>query len=289
MNLIVHGGASNIPDELHEDYQQGCKNAYDEGMKILQQGGSALEAIVAAIGVMEDDPTFNAAFGACLNTAGGVNLSAGLMTGQDLRSGAIVDVNLVKNPIRLAKEVLLQSNHCLFSGNGAHEFAKQHEVAMVPESYHITPHQQALLREIQQGNTTLVEAMWHEKNHDTVGAIALDKNGNLAAGNSTGGILNQAPGRIGDAPLIGSGFYADNQLGAFVCTGWGESIMRSAMGMRALLMLKNKSAQDAANHAIDFLKKSVNGHGGILVMKPDGDVGFAYNTRDMARYIPVTL
>ena len=281
--MAVHGGAWNIPDELWPAHQEGCKAAYQAGYSILEKGGSAVDAIVAAMCVLEDDPVFDAGYGSFLNEAGQVELDAGLMEGKDLRSGAVLGVSKIKNPIRLARLVMDQTDHCIFTHDGAHSLANRHGMEMVDPAIHIHERERDILERIKSGDSSILETAW-ASSHDTVGAIAMDSEGNLAAGNSTGGVLNKMVGRIGDAPLIGQGFYADNERGAFVCTGWGEALMRSATGMYALDALSRNSPGDAARAAIDHLARRVNGYGGVLLMTPRGDCAVAHNTQRMAWY-----
>lgn len=279
--FAVHGGAWNIPDELWPAHQEGCRRAHALGLGILEAGGSALEAVVAAIRVLEDDPTYDAGFGSFLNRAGQVELDAGLMEGRTLRSGAVLGVSRVRNPIDLAHYVLHHTDHCVFTAEGAHALAPAAGLAYVDPASHVHPREAETHRRIRAGEQSILDSAWHQPG-DTVGAIALDRHGDLACGNSTGGTLQKAVGRVGDAPLIGIGFYADNHLGAAVCTGWGESIMRSAMALQALTRLDALGAQGAAQWAIDHLERRVGGYGGILIMAPDGTVGMAHNTPRMA-------
>ena len=280
--LAVHGGAWNIPDELWSDHGRGCAEAHRSGTRVLEKGGSALDAVTTAIRIMEDDPTFDAGYGSFLNERGEVELDAGLMEGRELRSGAVLGVSKVKNPVVLARYLLEHSPHCVFAGEGAHRQAVLAGFDTVDPNVHIHERERAAFARIQAGDSDQLEKAWTHSPTDTVGAIALDMGGNLVAGNSTGGTLNKALGRIGDAPLMGLGFYADNELGAFMCTGWGESIMRSAMGMFALNALAEHGPQGAAEIALEHLERRVNGYGGILLMSPDGECGVAYNTRRMA-------
>ncbi len=280
--LAVHGGAWNIPDSLWPDHKDGCQKAYEMGMAILARGGSADEAVAAAIRTMEDNPVFDAGCGSFLNEAGEVELDAGIMEGKTLRSGAVLGVSKIKNPIDLARHIMQESEHCIFMGEGAHREAIRAGFEILDPAVHIHEREREAYRRIKAGDTDLLDTAWTAKPHDTVGAIALDQNGNLAAGNSTGGILNKKVGRVGDAPLIGQGYYADNHLGAFVCTGWGESIMRSAMGFQALHSIPNLGPQEAARVAVAHLKSRVNGFGGILVMSPNGVCGVHHNTERMA-------
>ena len=283
ISLAVHGGAWNIPDHLWPAHQAGCKAAHEAGFRILEQGGSAVDAIVAAICILEDDPVFDAGYGSFLNEAGEVELDAGLMEGKNLASGAVLGVSRVKNPIRLARLVMDQTEHCLFTSHGAHELAQKNGMPMVDPAIHVHERERELLARIKSGDTSILETAWTAPG-DTVGAIARDRNGNLAAGNSTGGVINKMVGRVGDAPLIGQGFYADNERGAFVCTGWGEALMRSATGMYAMGFMSRTGAEDAARGAIDHLARRVGGFGGILLMTPEGEYAAAHNTQRMAWY-----
>jgi len=285
-SLAVHGGAWNIPDALWDAHATGCEAAHQAGMAILESGGSALEAVCTAIRVMEDDPIFDAGTGSFLDSEGRIGLDAGLMEGRELRGGAVLGVNRVRYPIDLARVVLEETEHCLITRDGAHALAARKGMCMVSEDFHVINRERALYDRIRGGDRTPLDEAWREKGHDTVGALALDRDGNLAAGNSTGGTLYRMPGRIGDAALIGVGFYADNLLGAVVCTGWGESIMRASMAMRGLSGIATAGAQAAADDAVAHLESRVDGRGGILTMAPDGRVGVAFNTERMAYRLP---
>ena len=232
--LAVHGGAWNIPDNLWQAHQDGCARAWAAGHDVLTGGGSATEAVCAALRILEDDPTFDAGYGSFLNEDGEVELDAGLMEGAHLNSGAVLGVSRVRYPIDLAHHVLQHSEHCLFIGEGAHRYAQRAGFEMVDAQQHVHPREREVWTRVKNGDTGPLETAWNPTGHDTVGAVALDAAGNLAAGNSTGGTLFKQAGRVGDAALISSGFYADNQMGAVVCTGWGEPIMRSAMAMHGL-------------------------------------------------------
>lgn len=281
-SLAVHGGAWNIPDELWPAHQDGCRRAHAAGSAVLRAGGDAASAVVAAIRVMEDDPVFDAGFGSFLNEAGNIELDAGLMEGGDLHSGAVLGVSRVKHPIELAHRIMRDNPHCVFTREGAHRLAVTYGLEEVAEDYHIHEREVDLLARIQAGDDQILADAWTKTSHDTVGAVALDRHGHLAAGNSTGGTINKSIGRVGDAPLIGAGFYADDQLGAVVCTGWGEPIMRSAMAMHALFGLRRHDPQQAAEQAVTHLRQRVGGFGGLLLMTPQGQVAVAYNTERMA-------
>ncbi len=280
--LAVHGGAWNIPDELWPAHREGCAKAHASGMAVLARGGPAVEAVAAAIRVMEDDPTFDAGRGSFLNERGEVELDAGVMEGRRLASGAVLGVSRVKNPIDLAVYIMTQDPHCLYTGEGGQRLAERAGLPLVEPTYHVLERELATHRRIVAGDRAPLAQAWTDRAGDTVGAIALDASGDLAAGNSTGGVLHKAVGRVGDAPLIGSGFYADNERGAVLCTGWGEPIMRSGMAMRGLFLMERHPPKRAAELAVEHLRRRVGGYGGMLLMRPDGVCGAAYNTGRMA-------
>lgn len=284
--LAIHGGAWNIPYDLWPAHQRGTQRAYQEGMAVLDQGGNALDAITTAIRVLEDDPTFDAGIGSFLNEDSDIEMDAGLMEGLHLHSGAVVGVYGIANPIDLARTILANSSHCLFTGEGAMRMAAKAGIPRVADDYHVLPREREISQAIAGGDHSYLAEAWVQPGHDTVGAIARDKSGTLAAGNSTGGIRHKAKGRVGDAALVGSGFYADNYLGAVICTGWGESIMRSGLAMKALYLLRDYPPQEAASKAILHLQERVQGFGGLILMAPDGRCGVAFNTQRMAFHLP---
>lgn len=282
MFLTVHGGAWNIPHRLRPAHEGGCEAAWQAGMGILSANGTAVEAVRGAIRVLEDDPTFDAGIGSFLNEDGAVELDAGLMEGKDLNSGAVLGIAGIANPIDLAVHILHNSEHCLFQGEGAMRYAKRNNFKHVAQDYHVIERERDNWQAIADGDQTLLKTAW-TSGHDTVGAIALDRFGNLAAGNSTGGTLFKQQGRVGDAALAGVGFYADNRIGGVVCTGWGEGIMRSGMAMRALSMLeRGAEPKEAAQAAVAHAAERVGGYGGIMVLNTKAKVGIAYNTEHMA-------
>jgi len=285
-SLAVHGGAWNIPEQLWPAHQAGIRHAHSQGMTVLNDGGSAVDAVTVAIRALEDDPTFDAGMGSFLNEDGNIELDAGLMHGRSLKSGAVLGVNGIRNPIELARYILENSPHCLFTGEGALKLARETDLEHVDADYHVLDREKIISQKIAAGDTSFLTGAWVSPGHDTVGAIALDLEGNLAAGNSTGGTRHKAVGRVGDAAIIGSGFYADNQLGAVVCTGWGEPIMQSGMAMHALYQLPHQSPQAAAESAIIRLRERAGGFGGLIVMTPKGRCGVAFNTERMAFLLP---
>ncbi|MCS6888462.1 MAG: isoaspartyl peptidase/L-asparaginase [Chloroflexus sp.] len=279
MALIVHGGAWAIPDDQVAAHIAGCEAARAAGWQRLQAGGSALDAVEAAVRVMEDDPIFDAGTGSVLTSAGTVELDAALMDGRTLRYGAVAGLRRIRNPITLARHVLAGPATMLV-GPGAEEFAASVGVPFCANEDLIVERERQLWLE------------WRAKGavppppasgHDTVGAIALDRAGNLVAANSTGGTPFKLPGRVGDTPLIGCGLYA-TPVGAAVCTGWGESITRVALARRVVELLEDGlGPQEAAEIGIRLLGELVpEGRGGVIVLTPDGTVGLAWNTPRMA-------
>ena len=298
--LIVHGGAWAIPPEMADDHQRGVANALAAGYKILTAGGTATDAVVAAVTVLEDDPTFDAGRGSFLTSEGKVQLDALLMDGATLRAGGVACVERIRNPIQAARLILDKSPHIYFVGQGAEAFAQQHGISLIDNSelvldrerHRLADAQSRLARGLEditfsgpiaQDDKSPETAAAHLKSHDTVGAVALDQYGNLAAGTSTGGTLNKAPGRVGDSSLIGCGCYADNQSAAVSLTGWGEPIMKLVLGKWATdKVASGLTPQEAANQAINYLFNRLSGHGGIILLSPEGQVGLAHNTPGMA-------
>jgi beta-aspartyl-peptidase (threonine type) len=283
LSLIVHGGAWDIPDELREAHQAGCRAALRAGWSILQGGGHALDAVEAAIRVMEDDPVLNAGTGAVLNAAGEVQLDASIMEGAQLRAGAVAAVQGIKNPISLAR-LVLESDNVFLVAEGAVQFGQASGMELC-DPRELVVERELRLWEARRREMGVSEGAGSSAAAgDTVGAVAIDSRGDLAAGDSTGGTPFKHPGRVGDSPLIGCGIYADNRVGAAACTGWGEAITRVVLAKTALELLREGgSVQEAAAGAIRLLLERVEGRGGVIVVGNDGDVGYAFNTAAMAR------
>jgi beta-aspartyl-peptidase (threonine type) len=282
LSLIVHGGAWDIPDDLVEAHKVGCRAALMAGWRTLTAGGHALDAVEAAIRVMEDDPNLNAGTGAVLNSEGKVQLDASLMDGASLAAGAVAVVTGIKNPISLARKVL-ESENVLLAAEGALLFAREVGVEFCAEEELVVE------RELRRWEAWREERAAETRNDDglrvgdTVGAVAMDGRGNVAAGNSTGGRSFKHPGRVGDSPLVGCGLYADNRAGGAACTGWGEDIIRMVLAKTALDLVKGgRSAQEAAAMAVRLLKEDVDGHAGVIIIDHTGKVGYAFNTGAMA-------
>lgn len=281
-SIIVHGGAWDIPTDLLDAHRQGTRRAVDAGWDILDAGGTSLDAVEAAIIIMEDDESFDAGRGSFLNADGQVELDAGFMDGSLLRVGAVAGVQFIRNPIRLARAVMEESEHVLLIAGGAQRFA--HKMGF--PTCNLTD--LAVPREFERWQKLLYDQTYSARQAfarpaDTVGCVALDQEGHMAAGTSTGGTPNKMPGRVGDVPMVGCGFYADDDLGGASTTGWGESIAKVVLARQALHHLENSGdSQTAAQLAIETLATKVNGVGGIILMSPDGHPGWHHNTPHMA-------
>jgi L-asparaginase / beta-aspartyl-peptidase len=307
--LIVHGGAWAIPPEMAADHLAGVAQALKTGHAILEWGGTATDAVEAAVTILEDDPTFDAGRGSFLTSKGTVQLDALLMDGATLRAGGVACVEHIRNPIQAARLVLDKSSHVYFVGAGAEAFAASHGMTLIENAELVLDRERIRLKEAQSrlsaglADITFSGALGRDdkspetsavssdhsplttdhSSHDTVGAVALDQYGNLAAGTSTGGTLNKAPGRVGDSSLIGCGCYADNDSAAVSLTGWGEPIMKLVLGKWATdKVSQGLTPELAAKQAIEYLFKRLGGHGGIILLAPDGQFGLAHNTPHMA-------
>ena len=284
-----------------EAHLRGVRNALEAGWRVLQAGGRALEAVEEAVVVMEDDETFDAGRGSFLNREGRVQMDALIMDGATLRAGGVGCVERLRNPVRAARKILSESPHVYFVGEGAERFAAEHGVELCKNEDLVITREVERLREYQRetaqhesvtgsaqgpprgsakdGNDLFAP----EVSHDTVGAVALDRAGNTAAATSTGGTLNKAPGRLGDSSLIGCGCYADDLSAAVSTTGWGEPIMKLVLAKWTADRVAAGNLPDwAAQEAMNYLKQRLNGHGGIIVLNGQGQIGIAHNTPRMA-------
>jgi L-asparaginase / beta-aspartyl-peptidase len=283
--LVVHGGAWAIPDDAVEAHLTGVRRALEAGARALKHGGSALDAVEEAVAAMEDDETFDAGRGSFLNRDGRVQLDALMMDGKTLRAGGVGCVERIKNPIRAARRILEDSPHVYFVGEGAERFAEEKGIQLCDNGELVTEREVLRLRHAreQQYLESPGEFCGPSMSHDTVGAIALDANGDLAAATSTGGTLNKAPGRVGDSSLIGSGCYADNESGAASTTGWGEPMMKLVFAKHATdRIAEGSSPEQVAPESIGYLAKRLNGRSGIILLDRQGRVGIAHNTPRMA-------
>jgi len=281
--LLVHGGAWAIPDEMVDAHLDGVRAAIAAGWSVLNKGGSAVDAVEEAVVIMENDDAFDAGRGSFLNRDGKVQLDALIMDGATLRAGGVGCVEHIANPVRAARKVLGESPHVYFVAEGAERFAEEHGIPLCKNDDLIIPREIERLRALQSSTTKTEELFAPTISHDTVGAVALDTSGNIAAATSTGGTLNKAPGRLGDSSLIGCGCYADNQSAAVSTTGWGEPIMKLVLAKWAAdRVASGNLPQWVAAEAMNYLKDRVNGHGGIILLDAAGRFGLAHNTPRMA-------
>jgi L-asparaginase / beta-aspartyl-peptidase len=282
-----------MPDDMVDAHIHGVNHAIATGWRVLDGGGSALDAVEEAVVIMEDDETFDAGCGSFLNRDGRVQLDALIMDGATLRAGGVGCVEHLRNPVRTARKILSESPHVYFVAEGAEKFAAEHGIALCKNEELVIPRELERLRSYQaelaardakeDGNDLFAASDDVTISHDTVGAIALDRNGNIAAATSTGGTLNKAPGRLGDSSLIGCGCYADNESAAASTTGWGEPIMKLVLAKwTADRIAAGNMPEWSAKEAMNYLKQRVNGHGGIIVLDRQGHFGIAHNTPRMA-------
>lgn len=281
-SLIVHGGAWDIPDEAIDSCKAGCLRALQAGWAILENGGHSLDAIEAAITILEDDPAFDAGYGSHLNLDGQVECDAIVMDAGTLKAGSVAGLHRIKNPVRLARRVLEECSHMMLISEGAERFAVQHGLPLCNPEELVSPAE----RDAWQRCSKDSHAAEHHRGHDqgTVGAVAIDRQSRLFAATSTGGICCKLPGRVGDSPLIGSGCYADSETGGASSTGYGEAIMRIVMAKSATDSLRHPetSAMHAAKQAVKLLAARGKGTGGIILLDKFGHPGFASNTPRMA-------
>jgi L-asparaginase / beta-aspartyl-peptidase len=281
-SLIVHGGAWDIPDEAVAACQAGCRRALQAGWEILLDGGHALDALEAAIIVLEDDPVFDAGYGSHLNLDGQVECDAIVMDAATLRAGSVAGLHRVKNPIRAARAVLEKCPHMMLISDGAERFAQEHGVPLCDPTALVSPAEKEAWLQCRQDS----HAAEHHRGHEqgTVGAVALDENGRLFAATSTGGTCCKLPGRVGDSPLIGCGCYADNETGGVSSTGYGEAIMKVVMAKTAADFLRPSSSTPmrAAQAAVQLLANRTKATGGLILLDKNGNPGFAFNTPRMA-------
>ena len=267
--LIVHGGAGADPVDGRDELRQGIREAVAAGWKPLSEGGTALDAVEAAVRALEDHPRFNAGYGSVLTTAGTVEMDASIMEGNSLRNGAVGAVAGVRNPISLARRILEDGRHSLFAGPGALERARAFGIPLCDPAELITERQRQRLAAIQ---PSAVGA-------GTVGAVALDRDGTIAAATSTGGMLGKLPGRVGDSALIGCGTYAESTLGGVSCTGDGEASIRVTLARRALEILKAvNDPGHACEVALSVLVEEGHGHGGLILVDWKGRMAWAHST-----------
>jgi L-asparaginase / beta-aspartyl-peptidase len=292
--LVIHGGAgtidrSKLTPEGEAAYRAALEQSLKAGFKILAKGGSSLDAVEAAVRVMEDDPHFNAGRGAVFTSAGTNELDASIMDGKTLNAGAVVSLKHIKNPISLARMVMEKSGTVMLDCAGAEAFAKQNGVEFVEEKYFYTQERWDALQRLKEaakshGNGGKKFIISEQDKHGTVGAVALDQYGNLAAATSTGGNTNKLPGRVGDSPIIGAGNYANNSTCAMSATGDGEYFIRASVGhdISALMEYRGLSLPEAAQSALDKVAK-LGGTGGLIAIDRNGAIALPFNTSGMYR------
>lgn len=298
VTLVIHGGAGNITPAMmtkadEQEYSAGLKKALDAGYEILNGGGAALDAVEAAIVELENNPIFNAGKGAVFTKKGLNEMDAAIMNGKTLEAGAIAGVRNIKNPIKLAKEVMLHSGHVFLSGKGASEFALTRGMEQTPDEYFFNKLRYDQWVEIRDSDfyqldhkaDNLKGAPNPDHKFGTVGAVACDADGNIAAGTSTGGMTNKRFGRIGDSPVIGSGTYANNNTCAISCTGHGEPFLRAVVAhdVSCLIEYKGMSLQDACDTVVKDKLVKIGGEGGLIAVNAQGEGLFCFNSAGMYR------
>lgn len=296
-SLAIHGGAGTIvkedmTPELEEAYRQALNEALEAGYAVLENGGTAINAVKAAVVTMEDNALFNAGKGAVFTKKGINELDAAIMDGSTLNAGAVAGVRNVRNPVELAEEVMLHSGHVFLSGKGANDFAIKQGIKLEPDEYFFSQYRYDQWREIRDSDLYQLDhkadklvGLMKDKKFGTVGAVACDSEGNLAAATSTGGMTNKRFGRIGDTPIIGSGTYANNKTCAISCTGHGEIFIKAvaAYDVSCLMEYKNLTLEEACNEVV--LKKLVamQGDGGLIGVDAKGNVALIFNSAGMYR------
>jgi len=293
--IVIHGGAgtikkANMSEEQEVAYREKLQEAIDVGYAILENGGTSLQAVQKTVNVMEDSPLFNAGKGAVFNSAGKNELDASIMDGQTLNCGAVAGVSHIKNPINAARLVMDKTRHVMLSGKGAEDFAKEYDLVFMPDDYFYTEKRYNQLLKAQEkekvelgqtiGNFELID----DHKYGTVGAVALDKNGNIAAATSTGGMTNKKYGRIGDSPIIGAGTYANNKTCGVSSTGTGEYFIRTLAAHEAsgLMQYKKLSLQEALKEVIRQIAE-LGGDGGMVGLDKDANIAWFFNTEGMYR------
>jgi L-asparaginase / beta-aspartyl-peptidase len=286
--IAVHGGAGAMPRATlsaarEQRYRAGLEAALDGGFEVLARGGASLDAVAAAVRILEDDPSFNAGRGAALTRDGAAELDAAIMEGRQLRAGAVASVRHVKNPVELARRVMEKSRHVLLVGSGAEEFALEEGFTLVPNHYFRTPERLEQLGSEQRGRR--VSDLVPPPTQGTVGAVACDADGNLAAATSTGGLTNKRPGRVGDSPIIGAGTYARNGVAAVSATGHGEYFIRAvaAHHVCAAVEFRGMTLAQAVRELLHQVLPALGGDGGLIAVGADGQIVMDFSTEGMFR------
>ncbi len=289
-SLAIHGGAgtilkSSMTTEQEVEYRQALANSLKAGEAILKTGGSAISAVEAAVSSMEDCPLFNAGKGSVFNHEGLQEMEGSIMDGKTLDAGAITMVRNIQNPIQLCRKVLDHSEHVFLSGQGAMDFAKEHNMVFQPDEWFYSEFRKRQLEAAKQEEKSILDHTPIIKKYGTVGAVARDINGNLAAATSTGGMTNKKYGRIGDSPLIGAGTYANNTTCAVSCTGHGEFYIRGmvAYDVSCLMAYKGLSLDEACHEVIHHKQIDIGGSGGLVAVDGNGNLALPFNSEGMYR------
>ncbi len=297
ITICIHGGAGTIlkedmTPELEAAYLQGLQSALDAGYAVLEEGGTAINAVKAAVVVLEDNILFNAGRGSVFTKKGVQEMDAAIMRGNDLEAGAVSGIRNIRNPVELAAEVMLHSNHVFLSGKGANDFAIKQGIKLEPDEYFFSQFRYDQWKALRDSdNYSLdhthhhLEELMRDKKFGTVGAVACDDKGNIAASTSTGGMTNKKFGRIGDSPLIGSGTYANNKTCAISCTGHGEVFIKAvaAYDVSCLMEYKAMSLQEAMDFTVNTKLKNMDGEGGMIGVDAKGNYAMIFNSAGMYR------
>ena len=288
--MAIHGGAGvidaiDMSPQMDRAYREGLAQALEAGSRVLAAGGPSIDAVVAAVCVMEDTPLFNAGRGAAFTTDGRNELDASIMDGATLRAGAVALVTRAKNPVKLAKLVMERTRHVMLAGAAADALAEAHGLEVAGPEYFYTQRRWDALQKVKRASSTREESVAEADKHGTVGAVALDAAGNLAAATSTGGYTNKMTGRVGDSPIIGAGTYANNATVAVSATGQGEYFIRAvaAHTVSALMEFRDWNVEQAADHVIHSRLKALGGMGGLIALDRNGNIAMPFSTPGMYR------
>ncbi|MEO6188355.1 MAG: isoaspartyl peptidase/L-asparaginase [Ginsengibacter sp.] len=297
ISIAIHGGAGTIlkedmTPELEEAYRKGLQDAINAGYAVLESGGTAVNAVIAAIVILEDNPLFNAGKGSVFTKKGLNEMDAAIMNGSNLEAGAIAGVRNIRNPIELAEEVMIHSGHVFLSGKGANDFAIKQGIKLEPDEYFYSDYRYDQWRQIRDSDLYQLDhkgdklvGLMKDKKFGTVGAVACDQDGDIAAGTSTGGMTNKRYGRIGDSPMIGVGTYANNKTCAISCTGHGEIFIKAvaAYDVSALMEYKNLTLQEACEEVVMKKLVEMQGEGGLIGVDAEGNTAMVFNSAGMYR------
>ncbi|MEJ2405595.1 MAG: isoaspartyl peptidase/L-asparaginase family protein [Candidatus Thiodiazotropha sp.] len=289
-SLMIHGGAGaldNVKDEKTAvRYLESIRRILEHGREVLELGGSALQAVETCASLLEDDPVFNAGCGSVLNEYGKVEMDAAIMDGRDLSAGAVAAVQNIANPIQLARYVMTESEHVMLIAEGAMRFADHCGMEREPDNYFYTPDRVEQLKQARLKHKIMLDhddTESEDQKYGTIGAVARDPQGNLAAATSTGGIVNKRMGRVGDSPIVGAGVWADNETCAVSATGYGEDFMRTLIGKTVsdFMLMQGMDGPQATQAGLDYLTRKLKGRGGIIVIDKDGNCSSGMTTRKM--------